>query len=188
MHSAHGARDTTRPSWLLSPRSQVLGGTRIYWRDKDKGMEKRAQTRRDHCQSSPGTDHWLRTGPVHTQLLTASSWPSCSWLSTANMDGSGRFSVFQFYFLFQPLGILTFIIQSPFMAPNRKNKFIYMDFIFNKEIRHHFSVHTKPTVMETAQPRLCRNRTVDEGGEHKSGWERGPMGSSDLSSHLLTLC
>ena len=92
------------------------------------------------------------------------------------------------YFLFQTLGILTFIIQSLFMAPIRKNKFIYTDFIFNKEIRHHFSVHTKLTAMETAQPRLCRNRTVDEGGEHKSGWGRDPMGSSDRSPHLLTLC
>ena len=74
------------------------------------------------------------------------------------------------------------------MAPIRKNKFIYTDFIFNKEIRHHFSVHTKLTAMETAQPRLCRNRTVDEGEEHKSGWGRDPMGSSDRSPHLLTLC
>ena len=27
----------------------------------------------------------------------------------------------------------------------------------------------KLTWIETAQPRLCRNRTVDEGGEHRSG-------------------
>ena len=49
------------------------------------------------------------------------------------------------YFLFQTLGILTVIIRSPFMAPVRKNKFIYTDFIFNREIRHHYSVHVNQT-------------------------------------------
>ena len=47
------------------------------------------------------------------------------------------------YFLFQTLGILTFIIWSHFMPLIRKNKFIYTDFISNKEIRHHYSVHMK---------------------------------------------
>ena len=47
------------------------------------------------------------------------------------------------YFLFQTLGNLTFIIQSLFMASIRKNKFIYTDFIFKKEIRHYYSVHMK---------------------------------------------
>ena len=46
-----------------------------------------------------------------------------------------------------------------------------MDFIFNKDIRHYYSVqHEVKTGIEVTQPCLCWNRQVDQGREHRSGW------------------
>lgn len=80
----------------------------------------------------PDTDHWLGTGPVHTQLLMASS---CSPAADSAQQTCGwiwKVPSVSVYFLFQTLGILTFIVQSPFMASIRKNKFIYTDFYLQK--------------------------------------------------------
>ena len=118
------------------------------------------------------TRHWsLGTGPVLTQLLTASSCPSCSWLSTKTCRWIWKVLSVSIYFLFQTLGILSFITRYPFMALIWKNKFIYTDFIFSKEIWHHYSVHMKQTQIERPSPasaetgQWMRQQNTGQGGE-----------------------
>ena len=46
----------------------------------------------------------------------------------------------------------------------------------------------KQTQIETAQPRLCWSRTVDEAAEHRSGWGQAVVGRVAQFPHLLMLC
>ena len=129
----------------------------------------------------------LGTGPVHTQLLTASFCLSCSWLSTNTCGWMWKVLIVSIYFLFQTLGILTFIIRFPFMAPVRKNKFIYTDFIFSKEIRHHYSMHVNQTQgwrlsssVSAGAGQWMREENTGQGGE---GAQWAGVGSLSSSSH-----
>ena len=82
-------------------------------------MEKRAQTRSEHCQSPPCSDHYwaqalstLSSSQPPSVSPAADSVQTCGWM--------WKVLIVSIYFLFQTLGILTFIIRFPFMAPVRK--------------------------------------------------------------------
>ena len=149
-------------------------------------MEKRAQTRSEHCQSPPCSDHYwaqalstLSSSQPPSVSPAADSVQTCGWM--------WKVLIVSIYFLFQTLGILTFIIRFPFMAPVRKNKFIYTDFIFSKEIRHHYSMHVNQTQgwrlsssVSAGAGQWMREENTGQGGE---GAQWAGVGSLSSSSH-----
>ena len=134
-----------------------------------------------------GTDHWAQalstlnsSHPLPVPPAADSAQQTCGW--------SWKFIGVSIYFLFQTLGILTFIIQSPFVEPIRKDKFIYTEFIINKEIRHHYSVHMKQT-QQWRRPSPVSAGTGQWTGKRTSGWwGGGTVGRGDQSPQLLMLC
>lgn len=107
-------------------------------------MEKSDQSRSDHGQCMHAHQAWFTDWAQALSILLTTS--SCSPAADSAQQTCGwiwKVLSVSVYLLFQTLGILTFIIQSPFIASIRKDKFIYTDFIFKKEIRHHYSVHMK---------------------------------------------
>ena len=79
----------------------------------------------------PGTDRWAQalstlssSQPPPVPPAADSAQQTCGWI--------WKVLSVSIYFLFQTLGILTFIIQSPFMAPIRENRFIYIQILFSK--------------------------------------------------------
>ena len=73
------------------------------------------------------------------------------------------------------------------MAPISKNKFIYTDFIFKKEIRHHYSVNMKqrqrwrwPSPVSAGTGQSIREENIRVVGG-------GVVGRGDQSPQLLML-
>ena len=81
----------------------------------------------------PGTDHYWAQA-LSTLIITSQPPPVPPAADSAQQTCGWIWKVLgvSIYFLFQTLGILTFIIQSPFMAPIRENRFIYIQILFSK--------------------------------------------------------
>ena len=134
----------------------------------------------------PGTDHWAQAQPCphsapHSLRL--------SFLKLTQHSKRGwiwKVLSVSIYFLFETLGILTFIIRSPFMAPIRKNKFIYTDFIFNKEIRYHYSVHMKRRQGLRRPSSVSAGKISGRRTQVRAGG--GTVGRGGQSPQLLMLC
>ena len=136
----------------------------------------------------PGTDHWAQAQPCPHSAPHSLRLSFLKHTQHSKRGWIWKVLSVSIYFLFETLGILTFIIRSPFMAPIRKNKFIYTDFIFNKEIRHHYSVHMKQTQQWRRPSPISAGTGQWIGEENRSGWGRGTVGRGDQSPQLLTFC
>lgn len=91
------------------------------------------------------------------------------------------------YFLSQTLRVFSFIIPSTTHGMIWKNNFTSKNFIFSKEMRHHFSAqHKVKTGMEAANPASAgTEKWIRE--ENTGQGEEGAVGR-DGFTHFLTLC